>query len=214
MDGLIHQKKQRKKIYYAKRGSKWAQYAIEGKNSDGTPSWFLERYKRWGFLIESPFKISKKCCDVMKKKPFHDYMKQRGGSVLVGTMTSESSLRKRAWLQTGCNAFNLGKGMPLSFWTEQDILQYILDKNIQIPAVYGDIVKVGNKLTTTGEHRTGCMFCPIGIHLEKHPNRFQRMAKTHPKIYNYCIHKLGLGELLDYVGVDYKLHEEEQLWKE
>ena len=104
--------------------------------------------------------------------------------------------------------------MPLSFWTEQDVLQYILNEKIQIPAVYGDIVRAGNKLTTTGEHRTGCMFCPTGIHLEKHPNRFQRMAKTHPKIYDYCIHELGLGELLDYVGVDYKPHEEEQLWKE
>lgn len=204
-----------KKIYYARKGSKWAQCAMEGKNSDGTPSWFSERYKRWSFLIDTPFKISSKCCDVMKKKPFHDYMKQHGGcGMLVGTMTSESNLRKRAWLQTGCNAFSLGRGMPLSFWTEQDVLQYILDENIQIPAVYGDIVKVGNKLVLTGEKRTGCMFCPIGVHLEKHPNRFQRMAKTHPKIYDYCIHKLGLGELLDYVGVDYKPHDEEQLWKE
>ena len=48
------------------------------------------------------------------------------------------------------------------------------------------------------------MFCPIGVHLEKHPNRFQRMKITHPKIYDYCINQLGLGELLDYVGVDYK----------
>ena len=77
----------------------------------------------------------------------------------------ESSICKQAWLRTGCNAFNLGKGMPLSFWTEQDVLQYILNEKIQIPAVYGDIIKVGNKLTTTGEHRTGCMFCPVGIHL-------------------------------------------------
>ena len=203
------------KIYYAKKGKQWAINHMNGRETDGTPSKFKTRYKRWQFLVDSPFKISKKCCDVMKKKPFHDYMKQRGGGgVLVGTMTCESSLRKQAWLKTGCNAFNNGKGMPLSFWTEQDVLQYILDEKIQIPAVYGDIIKVGNKLTTTGEHRTGCMFCPIGIHLEKHPNKFQRMAKTHPKIYDYCMHKLGLGELLDYAGVDYKPHEEEQLWKE
>ena len=203
------------KIYYARKGSKCAQCAMEGKNSDGTPSKFRARYKRWQFLVGSPFKISVKCCEVMKKKPFHDYMKQHGGcGMLVGTMTSESNLRKRAWLKAGCNAFNLNRGMPLSFWTEQDVLQYILDEKIQIPAVYGDIVKVGNKLVTTGEKRTGCMFCPIGIHLEKYPNRFQRMAKTHPKIYDYCIHELGLGELLDYVGVDYKPHEEGQLWKE
>ena len=84
------------------------------------------------------------------------------------------------------------------------MLQYIVDHNLVIPSVYGDVVKVGSKWTTTGVDRTGCMFCPIGVHLEKHPNRFQRMAVTHPKIYDYCINQLGLGELFDYVGVDYK----------
>ena len=92
----------------------------------------------------------------------------------------------------------------MSFWTEQDILQYIKDNNIAIPSVYGDIVEAKGKLKTTGVDRTGCMFCPIGVHLEKHPNRFQRMKVTHPKIYDYCINQLGLGELLDYVGVDYR----------
>ncbi len=197
------------KIYYAKKGRPWAQCHMAGKEKDGTPSKFKIRYKRWQFLVDSPFKISNKCCDVMKKNPFHDYIKQHGGGMLVGTMTCESSLRKQAWLRTGCNAFQLAKGMPLSFWTEEDILQYILDEKLQIPTVYGDIVKVGSRLITTGEKRTGCMFCPIGVHLEKYPNKFQRMAKTHPKIYDYCIHKLGLGELLDYVGVDYRPHDEQ-----
>ena len=196
------------KIYYARKGSKCAQYAMNGKNSDGTPSKFRARYKRWQFLIDSPFKISVKCCDVMKKKPFHDYMKQRGGGVLVGTMTSESNLRKRAWLKTGCNAFDLGRGMPLSFWTEQDVLQYILNENIQIPAVYGDIVRdKKGVLITTKLDRTGCMFCPIGVHHDKGLNRYQLMAKTHPKIYDYCINQLGLKDLLDYIGVDYRIQD-------
>lgn len=197
------------KIYYAKKGRPWAQCHMAGKEKDGTPSKFKARYKRWKFLVDSPFKISNKCCDIMKKDPFHDYIKQHGGGMLVGTMTCESSLRKQAWLRTGCNAFQLAKGMPISFWAEQDILQYILDEELHIPTVYGDIVKVGGKLITTGEKRTGCMFCPIGVHLEKYPNKFQRMAKTHPKIYDYCIYKLGLGELLDYVGVDYRPHDEQ-----
>ena len=181
---------------------------MDGKETDGTPSKFKARYKRWQFLVDSPFKISNKCCDVMKKKPFHDYMKQyKGGGVLVGTLTCESSLRKQAWLRTGCNAFNNGKGMPLSFWTEQDVLQYIINEKIQIPAVYGDIIKVGNKLTTTGEHRTGCMFCPIAVRREREPNRFQRMQLTHPKLHDYCINRLGLKELLDSVGVPYTMED-------
>lgn len=67
------------KIYYAKRGRQCAINNMNGKNSDGTPSKFKTRYKRWQFLVDSPFKISSKCCDVMKKKPFHDYMKQYKG---------------------------------------------------------------------------------------------------------------------------------------
>ena len=58
-------------------------------------------------------------------------------------------------------------------------------------------------LEFTGEQRTGCMFCMFGCHLEKSPNRFERMKKTHPKQYNYCINKLKLGEVLDYIGVKY-----------
>ena len=33
------------------------------------------------------------------------------------------------------------------------------------------------------------------------------MAKTHPKQYDYCINKLGLGEVLDYIGVDYRVND-------
>lgn len=62
---------------------------------------------------------------------------------------------------------------------------------------------VERKLYTTGCDRTGCMFCMFGVHLEKEPNRFQRMKITHPKQYDYCINKLGCGAVLDYIGVKY-----------
>jgi len=44
----------------------------------------------------------------------------------------------------------------------------------------------------------------FGVHMEKEPNRFQRMAKTHPKLHNYCINNLGLKEVLEYIGVKYE----------
>jgi len=43
----------------------------------------------------------------------------------------------------------------------------------------------------------------FGCHLEKYPNRFQRLSKTHPKMHDYCINKLGLKEVLDYIKVPY-----------
>lgn len=47
-------------------------------------------------------------------------------------------------------------------------------------------------------------FCMFGAHLEKEPNRFQRMKVTHPKQYAYCMDKLGLREVLEYIGVPYE----------
>lgn len=72
-------------------------------------------------------------------------------------------------------------------------------------------------LETTGCDRTGCIFCMFGCHLEKEPNRFQRLKETHPRQYEYCIgggemvdgkwqpnkEGLGLGKVLDYIGVKY-----------
>ena len=66
-----------------------------------------------------------------------------------------------------------------------------------------EIVEENGRLTTTGAKRTGCMFCMFGVHLEKKPNRFQSMALTHPKQYDFCIHKLGCGKVLDFLDVPY-----------
>lgn len=59
-------------------------------------------------------------------------------------------------------------------------------------------------LRCTREDRTGCMFCMFGIHYDATPNRFQRMERDYPKQYDYCINKLGIGKVLDYVGIDYR----------
>ena len=165
---------------------------------------------KWEFLLDAPFKISDECCNEMKKKPFKKYEKETGKVPFIGTLAAESQQREAVYLKTGCNSFNSNKpkSTPLGFWTEQDILQYIFENNLTICSVYGDIVEesdmLGNKsYRTTGEQRTGCMFCMFGCHLEKEPNRFQRMKYTHPTQYRYCMEKLGLKEVLDYIGVKY-----------
>jgi hypothetical protein len=43
----------------------------------------------------------------------------------------------------------------------------------------------------------------FGVHFEEEPNRFQRLATTHPKLHDYCINRLGEGKVLDYIGVKY-----------
>lgn len=160
---------------------------------------------QWKFLLKAPFKISNKCCNVMKKKPAHNYHKQTGKVPFIGTMAEESRLREQKYLQNGCNGFKnkIPTSTPMAFWTEQDVLQYIYENKLPIASVYGDVIK-NDKYYTTGCQRTGCMFCGFGCHLEKYPNRFQRLAETHPKQYDYIINKLGMGEVLDYIGVEYR----------
>jgi 3'-phosphoadenosine 5'-phosphosulfate sulfotransferase (PAPS reductase)/FAD synthetase len=193
-------------IYYARRGSQWAIDRLNGVNADGSPSKYRQsHYSKWAFLLDSPFKISAFCCAVMKEKPLNRYAKESGKKANVGTLAQESERRTQAWLQTGCNAFD-GKrpiSKPLSFWTEQDILRYLSEFHIPYASVYGEIVADKNgRLSTTGETRTGCIFCPIGCHRDK-VNRFQRLKQTHPKLHDYVINSLNLGEFLDFIGVGY-----------
>ena len=162
--------------------------------------------KNWEFLLEAPFKISDECCNELKKKPLAKYEKETGKHPIIGTMADEGRQRQEAYLKTGCNSFNgnKSKSQPLGFWTEQDIYQYIYENNLKICSVYGEILKDDNdKYYTTGYHRTGCIFCGFGAHLEKSPNRFERLKETHPNLYDYCINKLNLKEVLDYIDVKY-----------
>ena len=164
---------------------------------------------KYEYLLEAPFDVSEKCCDVMKKKPAHTYSKQTGKKPFVGTMACESAMRKTQWIKHGCNAFDIEypSSQPMSFWTEQDVLEYIDRFGLPYAKIYGDIVKDKNDMyRTTGAQRTGCMFCMFGAHLEKEPNRFQWMKTAHPKQYEFCMKPiseggLGLAEVLDYIGV-------------
>ena len=213
-------------VWEAKKNAKTGKYAYRIKKLNGElldKNGKLSTYNipKWKFLLDAPYDISHKCCDVMKKRPAKTYEKTTGRKVIIGTLASESTLRKTQWVKYGCNAFESKRptSQPLSFWTEQDILNYIKQFDVPYCSVYGDIVPVddGTLLKTTGCDRTGCIFCMFGCHLEKEPNRFQRLKETHPRQYEYCIgggeyidgkwqpskEGLGLGKVLDYINVKY-----------
>ena len=173
-------------------------------DKNGNPSKY--NCSKWKFLMDAPFKISNQCCTVMKKTPAHLYHRQTGRVPIIGTMAVESRLRTQQYLKQGCNGFEnkIPTSTPIAFWTEQDILAYLRKFNLPIASVYGEIKELEDgTLITTGCQRTGCMFCGYGCHLEKEPNRFQRMKETHPIQYDYIINKLGMGEVLDFIGVKY-----------
>ena len=167
------------------------------KDKNGNKSIYcVEKYKP---LLYMDFWTSNRCCNVMKKAPLHIYGRETDKKPIIATMTEEGRMRESSWLKTGCNAFDSKYQMskPMSFWTNQDVLQYIKENNIKIPSVYGDICadKDGQlafddcacKLYTTGCDRTGCIFCGFGAHLEKGESRFESLKRTHPKQYDFCI---------------------------
>lgn len=164
---------------------------------------------KWKPLRDSDIPISHMCCEIMKKRPSKKYEKQSGNKPIVGTMACESQNRKTSWLRFGCNSFNSIRpiSQPMSFWTEQDVLEYLSLTGIPYASVYGDIVKdKDGKYHTTKCDRTGCVFCGFGCHLEKEPNRFQRLKETHPKLWEYCMRDwdkggLGMKNVLEYIGV-------------
>jgi len=149
---------------------------------------------KWKYLVDAPFKISDQCCTYLKKQPIKKYEKETGLHPFIGTMASESERRQGNYLRFGCNAFDLKNPIsrPLSIWNDVDIYKYL--KQYDIPY---------SKIYDMGESRTGCMFCMFGCHLEKEPNKFQRMKKTHPQLYDYCINKLDLKTVLEYIHVKY-----------
>jgi len=154
--------------------------------------------EKWKYLIDAPFKISHKCCNVMKKNPNKQFMKESNLFGYVGIMAEDSKLRNQMYKRSGCNAFydKFPQSRPMMTWKEKDVWEYI--KRFNVP--YSSIYDMGYK-------RTGCIFCMFGVHLEKEPNRFQRLEKTHPQLYKYCMDKLGLKEILQYIGVPYEWRE-------
>ena len=183
-------------------------------------------YSKYKSLINAPFDVLNKCCDVMKKNPIHEYAKKTGRMPITATMAVESKLRTQKWLQNGCNGFDMKSPIsnPMAFWTDQDVLLYIKENNLPICSVYGDVVvdysgmgQCDNQMSladfgisdekpllkTTGCNRTGCVLCGFGCHLEKE-SRFELLKQTHPKFHNllYVLKNNGVtyAEAIDWVN--------------
>lgn len=141
--------------------------------------------KKWRFLIYENFKVSDFCCHKLKKEPFHCYEKQNKLYPILGIMASESVLRESTYIrQGGCNVFSKTgrtKSLPLSIWLEDDIWEYIKDRNLKIAEIY-------NK----GAKRTGCMFCGYGCQF-KYDNRLQMCYDMYPKMYNMFMNYTNNG---------------------
>ena len=162
--------------------------------------------EKWLPLVYTPFMISHMCCRKMKKQPMHKYQHDNGYKPILATLAEESRMRKQGWIRHGCNAFESKNPMsqPMSFWTEQDVLTYLVRYAVPIASVYGEIVHVDAdgieypptnlmgdilpNLKCSGCQRTGCAFCAFGMHLEKKgKTRFHILAEVEPRKYEFAL---------------------------
>lgn len=136
---------------------------------------------KYEYLMSAPFDVSEKCCNIMKKKPAHAYSKATGKKPIIGTMACESRMRKTQWMKHGCNAYDIEHpaSQPLSFWTEQDVLEYISTYNLPYAKVYGEIKRnADGKWCTIGAQSVQsvlavCFVCSV-CNVRKHLTAFSR----------------------------------------
>lgn len=149
-------------------------------------------------LLKAPFKVSNKCCEVLKAENLFGFIGESKRKPIVGIMAAESLGRARSLMKYGYNGFTMDvpTSHPMGFWLEEDVIRYIKTKNLSYSKIYGD-------LETYGERRTNCMFCLYGCDTESEPTKFQRMKISHPNEYNYAINELGIGKVFDYLDIKY-----------
>lgn len=186
--------KAKKALSHGKTGYRMKQLRGEVKDVQGRKSFY--NHSKWYPLLFADFNISANCCTYLKKQPLHNFMRSEKRVSITAQMADESRLRKQQWLRHGCNAFDKKSPIsnPMSFWREQDVLQYITENDLDIADVYGKIVLEDKSFKCTGCSRTGCIFCGFGLHLEKGETRFQKLKRTHPRQYEYCLGGGGYDE--------------------
>lgn len=138
---------------------------------------------KWRYLIDEPYETSNMCCTKLKKDPSHRFAKETGLAPIIGIMASESLLREKTYIRRGgCNVFgDHPASHPLSIWTDDDIWQFIKDRNIELADIY-----------EKGAKRTGCAACGFGCQF-KTDNRLRLLYENYPKYYNTVMNYTNNG---------------------
>ncbi|MBD5445945.1 MAG: phosphoadenosine phosphosulfate reductase family protein [Mycoplasma sp.] len=137
------------------------------------------------------YNFSEKCCDYVKGGLKHDKRPS-----FVGTMTQESSLRKKSWIENGCNVYknNHPISRPISLWSNNDVWRYIKENQLEVNQAYGYNIKEHN-IDNLIFSRLGCSACPYGSNIEelihKRKSKNNELAKEkkywnrYEKLYEY-----------------------------
>lgn len=125
-------------------------------------------------------KVSDKCCDILKKKPFAKYNKENEiKGYIIGERIGEGGIRAlsaQKRVNNGGKLCTKTKGnwtikLPIIDWTDEDIDTFIEQYNVPLSKAY----------TEQGYERTGCFLCPFSLQLKENlyklyvyePNRYK-----------------------------------------
>ena len=159
-------------------------------------------YVRFCDDLLAPFKISDKCCYHLKISPLKSYCNENGFLFsYVGITAEESNMRRKNLLKYGFNTEKQSR--PLGFWTVNDVLKYLMEKKIEIPKCYGEIIEENGIFKTSLHQRNGCICCPVGT-LYETPNKYQILYENDKKSWDFVINKLNFKKVCDWFGVKYK----------
>lgn len=132
---------------------------------------------RYQFTPEFKLKVSKKCCDRLKKDPLHKWQKENGKPYgMVGITHGEMGQR----LTAKCLAFqdngDLKNFQPLVAVTREWEEWFIKAYNIQLCKLY---------YPPYNFVRTGCKGCPFNTHLQEHLDTLEKFFPNERKQCEY-----------------------------
>ena len=139
------------------------------------------------YLVSHNISVSKKCCDISKKNPIFDYIKENGIDLNVtGERKAEGGQRKSA--HNSCyeeHKNGMHKYMPVWWWSNDTKAAFKDAEGIR----YSDCYEV------YGMKRTGCCGCPFNLDIAKD---LQAMYQFEPQLYKACMSVFGQAyELTD-----------------
>jgi len=145
-----------------------------------------------------PFKLSPKCCDLMKKAPIHKFEKESKKHIrITGIRPSEGGQRVKAVCQA-MKDNKLYAFQPLVKVDDEWEQWFIGKYNIQLCKLYYEPYNF---------ERTGCKGCPFALNLQE---QLETMEKYLPNERKQC-EILWQPVYAEYRRIGYRLKKEEQL---
>ena len=165
------------------------QNLIAGRSNSGGKIWKIKLADSDMHMIHDdfPIKVSKKCCDYLKKKPFKEYaIKEHMKGQMTGLRMGEGGARElniegrnasgEGKLCTTVDKRGFIKKTPIIDWDDNDVDAFIEMQNVPLSDAY----------TKYGFHRTGCMACPYSFKFL--PSYLEYLYYHEPNRYKASMH--------------------------